>query len=198
MPFDAMKGLQEALRDREERHLRTERRELSEEQAAELNAALSRLRDGLGDCDHLVRFAHHSGACAPARYFGDGAAEVDVHHIRSVAAGNFGGAVGHAGGLHHGFGDMTVYLYAHGGFAVFGAELRDGLGGVADEPVGGHELREHHIGTLLTAQHTERRVCHVFHRCQNQGTLPKVDIAYFHGLIAHSAAAVNHLAAHVR
>ncbi|MCQ2439487.1 MAG: YolD-like family protein [Oscillospiraceae bacterium] len=46
MPFDAMKGLQEALRDREERHLRSERRELSEEQAAELNAALSRLRTG--------------------------------------------------------------------------------------------------------------------------------------------------------
>ena len=31
MPFDAMKGLQEALRDREERHSRVEKREISEE-----------------------------------------------------------------------------------------------------------------------------------------------------------------------
>ena len=35
-PFDAMKGLQEALRDREERHLRVERHDISEEQAQEL------------------------------------------------------------------------------------------------------------------------------------------------------------------
>ena len=31
-PFDAMIGLQEALRDREERHSRVERHEISEEQ----------------------------------------------------------------------------------------------------------------------------------------------------------------------
>ena len=33
-PFDAMKGLQEALRDREERHSRVEKLEISEEQIA--------------------------------------------------------------------------------------------------------------------------------------------------------------------
>ena len=31
MPFDAMKGLQEALRDREERHSRVERHGISDE-----------------------------------------------------------------------------------------------------------------------------------------------------------------------
>ena len=31
-PFDAMKGLQEALRDREERHSRVQRHDISEEQ----------------------------------------------------------------------------------------------------------------------------------------------------------------------
>lgn len=46
MPFDAMKGLQEALRDREERHLRTERHDVGEEQERENNAVLSRLRVG--------------------------------------------------------------------------------------------------------------------------------------------------------
>ena len=34
-PFDAMKGLKEALRDREERHSRVARHEISEEQAEE-------------------------------------------------------------------------------------------------------------------------------------------------------------------
>ena len=46
MPFDAMKGLQEALRDREERHLRTDRHDVGEEQERENNAVLSRLRTG--------------------------------------------------------------------------------------------------------------------------------------------------------
>ncbi len=46
MPFDAMKGLQEALRDREERHSRTERHDVGEEQAQRNNAVLSRLRSG--------------------------------------------------------------------------------------------------------------------------------------------------------
>ena len=46
MPFDAMKGLREALRDREERHLRTERHDVGEEQERENNAVLSRLRIG--------------------------------------------------------------------------------------------------------------------------------------------------------
>ena len=34
MPFDAMKGLKEALRDREERHSRVEKRDLSEDTMA--------------------------------------------------------------------------------------------------------------------------------------------------------------------
>ena len=46
MPFDAMKGLQESLRDREERHSRVDRHEISEEQAAENSAAVQRIRKG--------------------------------------------------------------------------------------------------------------------------------------------------------
>lgn len=38
-PFDAMKGLQEALRDREERHLRVEKHDISEDMK-ELNSKL--------------------------------------------------------------------------------------------------------------------------------------------------------------
>ena len=47
MAFDAMKGLREALRDREERHSRTQRRILSEEESERLNRKISRLEVGM-------------------------------------------------------------------------------------------------------------------------------------------------------
>ena len=46
MPFDAMKGLQEALRDREERHSRVERHGISEEEQEALSNVLNRLSKG--------------------------------------------------------------------------------------------------------------------------------------------------------
>lgn len=46
MPFDAMKGLQKALRDREEKHTRVEKREISEEEMEANSAALNRLVRG--------------------------------------------------------------------------------------------------------------------------------------------------------
>ena len=47
MAFDAMKGLQEALRDREERHSREPRRVFCEEEAQALDGRLRRLRAGM-------------------------------------------------------------------------------------------------------------------------------------------------------
>ena len=46
MPFDAMKGLQEALRDREERHSRVERREISEEMMEKNSLVLRHVTKG--------------------------------------------------------------------------------------------------------------------------------------------------------
>ncbi len=46
-PFDAMKGLQEALRDREERHSRVEKHDVSEEVAERNSKILSRLECGM-------------------------------------------------------------------------------------------------------------------------------------------------------
>ncbi len=46
-PFDAMKGLQEALRDREERHLRVERHDISEEQEEHNSEVLAKLTRGM-------------------------------------------------------------------------------------------------------------------------------------------------------
>ena len=46
LPYDSVKGLQEALREREERHARVEKHGLGEEEQEELNCALRRLRKG--------------------------------------------------------------------------------------------------------------------------------------------------------
>lgn len=46
MPFDAMKGLQEALRDREERHSRVPKREISEEMMAQNASVLAHIVKG--------------------------------------------------------------------------------------------------------------------------------------------------------
>ena len=46
-PFDAMKGLQEALRDREERHLRVERHEISEDMAERNSKVILKLERGM-------------------------------------------------------------------------------------------------------------------------------------------------------
>jgi hypothetical protein len=46
-PFDAMKGLQEALRDREERHLRVEKHGVSEEDAERNSRMLLKLQKGM-------------------------------------------------------------------------------------------------------------------------------------------------------
>ncbi len=46
-PFDAMKGLQEALRDREERFLRVDKHDVSDEAAERNSAVLAVLRKGM-------------------------------------------------------------------------------------------------------------------------------------------------------
>ncbi len=48
LPFDSLKGLSEALRDREERYAREERRELVGESAEQLERVLRRLNVGDG------------------------------------------------------------------------------------------------------------------------------------------------------
>ena len=55
MPFDAMKGLHEALRDREEHYCRVDRHDISEELRQKNSAVLVRLNKGdvvLLDCWH--------------------------------------------------------------------------------------------------------------------------------------------------
>ena len=47
LPFDAMKGLTEALREREERHARTVRREIGEEQKEANSRVLAQIDKGM-------------------------------------------------------------------------------------------------------------------------------------------------------
>lgn len=47
MPFDAMKGLQKALREREERHSRVEKRELSDEIYEKNSKVLLKVQKGM-------------------------------------------------------------------------------------------------------------------------------------------------------
>ena len=47
LPFDAMKGLTEALREREERHARTVRREIGEEQKEAKSRVLAQIEKGM-------------------------------------------------------------------------------------------------------------------------------------------------------
>ncbi len=53
-PFDAMKGLNKALKDREERHNRIEKREISEEAVKEIEAVLLRVEK-----DIKIRVAYY-------------------------------------------------------------------------------------------------------------------------------------------
>ena len=46
MPFDAMKGLAEALREREERHLRVSKHGISEEDQEQISEVLCRVEKG--------------------------------------------------------------------------------------------------------------------------------------------------------
>ena len=55
-PFDAMKGLKEALRDREERHSRVARHEISEEQAEENSRVILKLERGMT----VEVYCHHA------------------------------------------------------------------------------------------------------------------------------------------
>ena len=64
MPFDAMKGLQEALRDREERHSRVERHDISEEQQEKNSRSLERVCKGTKislECHHAFHDVHLEG-----------------------------------------------------------------------------------------------------------------------------------------
>lgn len=57
MPFDALKGLQEELKKREEKHLREDKHILTEEEIEEICRVLRRLKKG----DHIIANFYFKG-----------------------------------------------------------------------------------------------------------------------------------------
>lgn len=92
MAFDALKGLREALTERELRHSRVERRQVSEEEAAEISRTLGALAPG----DRVSVIFYHGGhyleleadlaaLSAPFRYLQLGEEKIsfdDIYRIR--------------------------------------------------------------------------------------------------------------------
>ena len=60
MPFDAMKGLSEALREKEEMRLRVDRRILSDEESAAVNDALNSITKGMAVCVTYYNQCHEA------------------------------------------------------------------------------------------------------------------------------------------
>lgn len=63
MPFDAIKGLQEELRKREEKHLRVEKKELSNEEQEEISNVIIKLNKGDNVKVEFYYFGHYKTIC---------------------------------------------------------------------------------------------------------------------------------------
>ena len=123
--------------------------------------------------DHQRHVAHHARTGAASGDLLHRAAEVDVD---DVGPGRFG----HAGRLDHRFDQMAVDLNAHGAFRVVDFEFLERLGGIADEPVRGDELRVDHVGAETFAHVAERGVRNVLHGGEQQGLFSEVYVGDFH------------------
>ena len=132
------------------------------------------------DFHHLVRFAHHSGACSAAGYLADRTAEIYVDEVGSVSAGDLCGIFSHSGGIDHRFRDIAVDLNAYGSFIVICDQFCQRLLRIADQSVGRNEFSIHHVGPELLAHETERCIGHILHRSQKQRLFPQVYVPYFH------------------
>ena len=77
---------------------------------------------------------------------------------------------------------MPVDLYAYGSLPFVGAELCEGLGGIANQPVGRYELGIYHVGPLRAAEQPEGNVSDVLHRGQQQRPPAQVEISDSHRL----------------
>ena len=72
-----------------------------------------------------------------------------------MAAGNLRGMVRHPGGLHHGFGNMSVDLYAHRRLFFGGPQFREGFRRIPDQSVRRYEFGIYHVRSLLAAEQPE-------------------------------------------
>ena len=133
--------------------------------------------DGL---DHLLRnlqqlgnVLEHACTSALAGHLLDGAAEVEVDEVRACLLHNLGC-------LDHRVDVATVDLYAHRPFVVADGQLADGGVDIADEGLGGDELRVDHCCAKALTKHAEADVRDVLHGRQEQGAFAEFYISNLH------------------
>ena len=121
-----------------------------------------------GYLHHLLRVAHHSGACASAGDLAYRAAEVYIYKVCACASGKLCSPLCHLRCLHHCLRDVAVNLYAYRLLVGVGDKFCQRLAAIPYETVGGDKLRVHHICAKLLAYIAEGGVCHILHRCKQQ------------------------------
>ena len=138
---------------------------------------LHRIDHRTRDLQQLGHVAEHSCPRAFRRHLLHRTSEIDVDDVRTGCLGDFCS-------LHHRFHLLAVDLYRHRPLGGVGVEFAGGAVDVAHKSVGRHEFRVDHIGSLLFADETERRISHVFHRCQQHRALSQVNCSYLHSLLS--------------
>ena len=114
------------------------------------------LDDLADDMEHDVGAAKHTATSALASDTLDGAAEVQVQHLRSSGLGD-------TGGFDHGLDLAAVDLDGYG--ALFGAdlELARRASDLTDEGVSTEELGVDHVCTEAATEETEGGIRHILH-----------------------------------
>ena len=98
-----------------------------------------------------------------------GAAEIEIKKVRLHAIADQPGSLGHRGGR------GTEDLDAHRTLGFGEIDHLPGFDVIADEGLGLHELRDHHVGTLLFAHLTESHVGVAGHRGEVERELTRAE-----------------------
>ena len=137
---------------------------------------LHRIDHGPGDFEHERYIPQHAGTSPLAGHLLDRAAEINVEHI---GVSRFT----QAGSLDHRVDKTAINLNGHGTLLVVNVQFAGGAIDIPHQRIARHKLRVDHIGAELLAHRAERLIGHIFHRCQEQRILSKIEITYFHACI---------------
>ncbi len=111
-----------------------------------------------------------------------GAAEIEIKEVRLHPVAHQTGGLGHRGG--RGAEDLD----AHRTLAFGEVDHLPGFDVIADEGLGLHELRDHHVGTLLLAHLTESHVGVTSHRGEVERELARAEPRQTWGDLTHGRA----------
>ena len=127
----------------------------------------------LCDLEHLGDVLQHACTSTLAGDFLHRTAEVKVYQVWT-------GLFDHLCRLDHCLDVTTIDLDTHRTLLVADGQLANGRLHVANQRLGRDKLCIHHRGAKALAQHAEADVGHVFHRCEEDGTLAQIYVTYLH------------------